>query len=156
MPTKGPTGMVPRTASAMSSASSTERACEERGATPAGRRASSSSDIVMIRPGSTPTTVSTTTTASPPAGVDAHARPPPPDVEEIGDVELLAAAPLDPATERLGQLGQDVRDCREGGFVVAPVGRPADEDAEIRRPGGHPASSTLRSRKCVAHEMQGS
>src|SRR5579862_3103583 len=93
--------------------------------------------------------------------VEDQAGRPPRDVDEVGDVELLAAADLEALADVLVQGREDTGDGGERGAIVATVGGATDEESDGWRRHGHDASSwgwrsTERSRKWVAHEMHGS
>ena len=76
-------------------------------------------------------------------------------LEQVLELELLAAADLEDGQQVRRQPGQQPGDRGQRRAVVAAIGVAADEQADGPR-GGHDRSSTRRSRKWVAHEMHGS
>ena len=89
-------------------------------------------------------------------GVGDHAGRVRRQVDQVVEVELLAAANVEDREQVRRQPGKQRRDRGEGRTVVAALGVAAHEQADRSRSGDHDPSSTRRSRKWVAHEMHGS
>ena len=77
-------------------------------------------------------------------------------VDQVIEVEPLAAANVEDREQVRWKPGKQRRDRGKGRTVVTALGVAAHEQAHRSRLGDHDPSSTRRSRKWVAHEMHGS